>query len=78
MWTILKVLAGIQANYWGDISPPSPPCFGTPARSKFSLNCFLKELKGLFFKFSLISFHSLAPLNSILFCPADLKTRGKK
>ena len=27
MWTILKVLGGIQPNYWGDISPP---CFGTP------------------------------------------------
>ena len=38
----------------------------------------LKELMGIFFKFSLISFHSLASLNSILFCPADLETRGKK
>ena len=24
MWTILKLLGGIQPNYWGDISPHSP------------------------------------------------------
>ena len=25
MWTILKLLGGIQSNYWGDISPIPPP-----------------------------------------------------
>ena len=29
MYTILKLLGGIQSNYWGDISP-IPPGFGTP------------------------------------------------
>ena len=31
MQTILKLLVGIQSNYWGDISPPG---FGTPGRSQ--------------------------------------------
>ena len=26
---------GIQSNYWGDIFPPSPPGFGTPACNTF-------------------------------------------
>ena len=29
MWTILKLLRGIQPNYWGDISP-IPPLFRNP------------------------------------------------
>ena len=29
MKTILKLLGGIQSNYWGNISP-HPPGFGTP------------------------------------------------
>ena len=29
-----KLLGGIQPNYWGEYIPPSPPCFGTPARNK--------------------------------------------
>ena len=31
--TILKLLGGIQSNYWGDISP-HPPGFGTPVGVK--------------------------------------------
>ena len=31
MKAILKLLGGIQSNYWGDISPLSPPCFDTTA-----------------------------------------------
>ena len=33
MWTILKLLGGIQSNYWGMYPPfpPPPPGFGTPA-----------------------------------------------
>ena len=29
MWTMLKLLRGIQPNYWGDISP-HPPLFRHP------------------------------------------------
>ena len=25
-----QTIGEIQPNYWGDMSPPSPPCFGTP------------------------------------------------
>ena len=32
MWTVLKLLGGIQPNYWVDIYLPSPPCFGTLAQ----------------------------------------------
>ena len=34
MQTILKLLGGIQLNYWGDISPHPPPGFGTPVGEK--------------------------------------------
>ena len=27
MWTILKLLGGIQPNYWGEDIPPIPPLF---------------------------------------------------
>ena len=37
MKTILKLLGGIQSNYWGEYIPPiSPPGFGTPARGSTS------------------------------------------
>ena len=29
MKAILKLLGGIQSNYWGGYIPPSPPGFGT-------------------------------------------------
>ena len=29
-----QIVGGIQSNYWGDIYPPSPPDFGTPAWQK--------------------------------------------
>ena len=35
MWTILKLLGGIQPNYWGDISP-HPPLVSAPLQSAFS------------------------------------------
>ena len=31
MWTILKLLGGIQPNYWGNISP-HPPLVSAPLR----------------------------------------------
>ena len=31
MKTILKMLGGIQSNYWGGNIPPIPPCFVTTA-----------------------------------------------
>ena len=34
--TRVKLLEGMQSNYWGDISPPSPPGFGTPAQTSIS------------------------------------------
>ena len=35
MQTILKLLGGMQSNYWRDISPHTPPSdFGTPVSEK--------------------------------------------
>ena len=43
-WTILKLLGGIQPNYWGDISPHSP-LFSAPLSLRLQLIiCHKKEL----------------------------------
>ena len=52
--TILKLLGGIQSNYWGDISPPSPlvsaplaPKINLVSKFRFHLNpgCVVAFLK---------------------------------
>ena len=45
MWTILKLLGGIQRNYWGGYILPSSPGFGTPAYNDNYLNLGFTSVK---------------------------------
>ena len=50
MWTILKLLEGIQPNYWGRYPPPPPPrvsalLLPTSVKCELLLDCFLRLLE---------------------------------
>ena len=47
MQTIVKLLGGMQSNYWGDISPLNPPRVSAPLITHFQYRYFLHDWKSL-------------------------------